>query len=586
MNPIEKFLQSLLMGGGGSGGLLGGPDGDRLQDPASARVGQAFDTVAPPMPSGAYSYEGVPQIVRSPFASALTALGFLPGEDAGGQPFVDKTTGSGRPSYVAPSQRRTDGDRLSDPASARVAKAFDVTGGTPAGGPSIEQIMAYAGPQLPQNAPVPSARPEQAAEATPGETRQGPDGQTYQYAETRGMAGASGPYGWIPVNAGGGQQSADPYLAWQRGMGSGGEGPMPSQGRRVAGSDGNQAMVGGSGGDRLQGAPAGGSGGGVGGLLGQLFNPGGYGRNRTVQWLTEQGMDQGTATLLASDRDMLRGYLSDRLRGKGQSEYDQRAAAARQYGLDPASDEGRNYILSGKLPDAKGGAAEVGLQPLYGQDAEGNPVVFQLSKSGEAVLTRMPDGVTVAKNPIEVDTGTGTVLIDPVTRQPVATIQKDLAGAEAAKVGGKSRGEAAFDLPRVEDNATLMLGVLDRMKQHPGREGSTGFVQGLLPSRTSDQVDFQSLVDQTQGQAFLQAYQTLKGGGQITEVEGAKAERALSRLGNQRLSDEDYLRAISDFEDVVNLGLARARKQAGVTAPASGEGWNDVGNGVRIRRKQ
>jgi hypothetical protein len=87
--------------------------------------------------------------------------------------------------------------------------------------------------------------------------------------------------------------------------------------------------------------------------------------------------------------------------------------------------------------------------------------------------------------------------------------------------------------------------------------------QGMLPSRTSDQVDFQSLVDQTKGQTFLQAFQSLKGGGAITDIEGAKATNAISRLGNQRLSDQDYLQAITDLEDVIKTGVARAQHQAG-----------------------
>ncbi|MER8745868.1 hypothetical protein NKH54_22700 [Mesorhizobium sp. M1004] len=36
----------------------------------------------------------------------------------------------------------------------------------------------------------------------PGDIKTGPDGKTYQYAETKGMAGATGDFGWIPVNTG------------------------------------------------------------------------------------------------------------------------------------------------------------------------------------------------------------------------------------------------------------------------------------------------------------------------------------------------------------------------------------------------
>ena len=290
------------------------------------------------------------------------------------------------------------------------------------------------------------------------------------------------------------------------------------------------------------------------------------------------------------DLQIKQAQLSNLQQGKP-DEYAQRAAAARQFGLDPASEDGKAFILSGNLPEARGGAAELGLAPQTGVDADGNPVLIQLGKDGKAVQTALPPGVKLSKQPIKMDTGTEFILLDPVNREPIGRIPKDVAGAEAAKVAGKAQGEASFDLPRVEQNAEQTLGVLERLKTHPGRERSTGFIQGALPALSAEQVDFQSLVDQTQGQSFLHAFQSLKGGGQITEIEGAKATAAISRLGNQRLSDDDYLKAIGDLEDVIRAGLARAQRQAAsgapaasATAPASGDGWTDMGSGVRIRK--
>jgi hypothetical protein len=235
------------------------------------------------------------------------------------------------------------------------------------------------------------------------------------------------------------------------------------------------------------------------------------------------------------------------------NEYEERKAAADQYGL--TGDEASSFVLTGQLPTGRFGSAEVGLQMVPAYDADGNLTYVQPSKSGNAVGTKFPDGYK------------------PLS--PFDTSLQKAAGSEA----GKLQGGAAFDLPRVEQNAAQTLGILERMKNHPGRAGSVGFVQGLLPSRSSDQVDFQSLVDQTKGQSFLQAYQMLKGGGQITEVEGIKAENAISRLGNQRLSDQDYLKAITDLEDVIKAGVARARLQAnqapaGQPAPTGGTDYN------------
>lgn len=59
-----------------------------------------------------------------------------------------------------------------------------------------------------------------------------------------------------------------------------------------------------------------GASGGVGGFLGNLF--GGReaaARNQTVGWLQQQGLDQGTATLLAGNKSALQRYLLDRSKG-------------------------------------------------------------------------------------------------------------------------------------------------------------------------------------------------------------------------------------------------------------------------------
>jgi hypothetical protein len=354
-------------------------------------------------------------------------------------------------------------------------------------------------------------------------------------------------------------------------------------------------------------APTGGLGG-LGGILQSIIAPQSAQKNKTVGWLTSQGLDPGTATVLASDKTALRSYILQKSKGGGMTAFDERAQAAQQYGLDPTSPDGRDFILTGNLPQARGGNAELGLNPQYGVDDQGNPALLQLGKDGKVVKSEMPAGVTLSKTPIKLDAGTQWILLDPITRQPVGQIPKDLAGAASQTAQGAAQGAAAFDLPRVEQNANTTLSVLERMKTHPGREGSTGFIQGMLPARTSDQLDFQSLVDQTKGQSFLQAFQMLKGAGAITDIEGAKATDAISRLGNQRLSDQDYLGAINDLETVIKTGLTRAQQQAGgqqgytpgapaATTPGGqrviqqmtnpqpmGDGWQNLGNGVRVRK--
>jgi hypothetical protein len=104
-----------------------------------------------------------------------------------------------------------------------------------------------------------------------------------------------------------------------------------------------------------------------------------------------------------------------------------------------------------------------------------------------------------------------------------------------------------------------MLSVIDRALQHPGLGTATG-LQGLADPRNylpgTDAKDFQAVHDQLIGNTFLQAYANLKGGGQITEIEGAKAQNAIARL-NRAQSTDAYKGALQDLREVVTAGLSR-----------------------------
>lgn len=101
-----------------------------------------------------------------------------------------------------------------------------------------------------------------------------------------------------------------------------------------------------------------------------------------------------------------------------------------------------------------------------------------------------------------------------------------------------------------------MLNTVNQIINHPYREQGTG-VESYLPTMPGSPVaSFDALTDQIQGQAFLQAYQSLRGGGQITEVEGKKAEQAFARL-NTAQSDADYLDAVKELRSVLMRAQGR-----------------------------
>lgn len=210
--------------------------------------------------------------------------------------------------------------------------------------------------------------------------------------------------------------------------------------------------------------------------------------------------------------------------------------------------------------DAKNGG-KVSLTPIYGTDAQGNPVVMQPNQRGEMQRSVMPEGVTVSRQPIKMDAGTHFVLIDPVTRQPIATVQKDVAGAESAKVQGKSQGQAVADMPTVIAKAEDAIATSQKLRNHPGLywgTGGTGIIPGIPGT---EQKDFVALHDQAKGQAFLQAFQMLKGAGAITNVEGEKATQAIARL-DRGLPRKAYLSALDDLDAVIKRSVETAKAKA------------------------
>lgn len=224
------------------------------------------------------------------------------------------------------------------------------------------------------------------------------------------------------------------------------------------------------------------------------------------------------------------------------------------------------------LADVSGDGAqtEYGLSPQFGVDADGNPVMLQVGRNGTAVQTEMPEGVALRRDPIKVDAGTDWILLDPITRQPIGQVSKNLGEAEAAKVSGRTTGEttaqAQVDLPAAEDEALRVLGLISDVQSSPALAGITGMIQGRLPPMTQAGTDLLTKIDQLKGKAFMEAYKTLKGGGQITEIEGKKAEEAQTRL-NRAQSAEEYIRALGDMAELVASTLGDTRQKAGALAP-------------------
>ncbi|YCT77689.1 D-Ala-D-Ala carboxypeptidase family metallohydrolase [Stenotrophomonas maltophilia] len=150
-------------------------------------------------------------------------------------------------------------------------------------------------------------------------------------------------------------------------------------------------------------------------------------------------------------------------------------------------------------------------------------------------------------------------------------------GSAQAKGEAEARLEAVQNLPRVMQESTNAINLIDKALSHPGLATAVG-ASGRTDPRNyipgTDATDFRVLLDQIKGGTFLQAFQSLKGGGAITEVEGTKAEQAIARL-NRDQSEAAFKQSLQDLRDVAQAAITRAQTKAqaaGAPAPIQPQG--------------
>jgi hypothetical protein len=222
---------------------------------------------------------------------------------------------------------------------------------------------------------------------------------------------------------------------------------------------------------------------------------------------------------------------------------------------------GKDWSAIGGPKSSTSTEGNYGTTPIWGMDAQGNPAFVQLGKDGNPIQPKLPPGFVPAKDPIRIDTGVGTVILDPQTRQQVGFVPKDVAGEAAATAVGKGAGQAQLDLPAARQTAAMVQQQIRDLKADPYLPNMIGPVNSRLPNVSGSAARVQSRMDQLQGGAFMQARQMLKGGGQITDFEGRKAEVAWLRM-NAAQNVDDFKKALDEFNDAVSQGVAKLEAQA------------------------
>lgn len=145
------------------------------------------------------------------------------------------------------------------------------------------------------------------------------------------------------------------------------------------------------------------------------------------------------------------------------------------------------------------------------------------------------------------------------------------------QIGG---GSAQSESPLDPSSASAMLASIDGILSDPALDSSTGVLSVLQNVPGTPQRRFGARVKQLDGQVFLQAFESLKGAGQITEIEGAKATQAIGRLDSAQ-SAEDYRAALQELRGILAAGISRPqgwveqqRAQSDLSTPSSPEAAN------------
>jgi hypothetical protein len=174
--------------------------------------------------------------------------------------------------------------------------------------------------------------------------------------------------------------------------------------------------------------------------------------------------------------------------------------------------------------------------------------------SGDAELDAL---VAASQRQYEQRNGIGQSTADKAAIETQAAIDK-AAGVERAK----NLVSAQESLPQAMHEAQYTEKLIDELMTHPGMSGVIGVPNGKELFPGTKESSFNVRRSQLDGRAFLQAFQSLKGGGQITEVEGAKATAAIARLGRTQ-SEEEYKSALMELKQMLNDAREIAKVKAG-----------------------
>lgn len=113
-------------------------------------------------------------------------------------------------------------------------------------------------------------------------------------------------------------------------------------------------------------------------------------------------------------------------------------------------------------------------------------------------------------------------------------------------------------------------------KPHPGFTGAVGAGFGTRFIPGTDAKAFEIRHKEVLSQAFLDAFEALKGGGAITEKEGEKATAARTRMDLAQ-NEKEYMAAAREYQGVLKRGIENARAKIQRSGGGSAENADPLG---------
>ena len=204
------------------------------------------------------------------------------------------------------------------------------------------------------------------------------------------------------------------------------------------------------------------------------------------------------------------------------------------------------------------------MNPRVVMDKDGNRKLMTVSNKGVPKIIDIPGGYEPEADIKYIDAGTYTSLRHMGTGAEIGRIDKNLSKTAEETAVGKATGEYTaeqrLEAPKSYATAARNFGVITDLLQHPSFEDVFGAVEGRIPTLRQGTLDAEQYLKQIKGATFLAAYETLKGGGQITEVEGIKAEQAMARLATAQ-SEGAAEQALYELADILLGSMVRAKEQ-------------------------